>query len=184
MDVGDSKNANLTGELVISRRLETLSITIDDLLSWGPCRDYLELGRLAAGRERWTALDILALDQPPGDLLWVVLRTELIPERVLHELACDFAEHVLYLFERVRPEDGRPRAAIEAKRAWLRGEITDEQLLAAEDGAKSAAVAAAAVAAATSAAATSAAEQAERIWQLQHVRGILEREDSRQIDRR
>ncbi|MGY2128276.1 putative immunity protein [Blastococcus sp. SYSU DS0617] len=33
------------------------------------------------------------------------------------------AEHVLPLFEAVRPEDGRPRAAIEAARAWVRGEV-------------------------------------------------------------
>ena len=112
-----------------------LSITIEDLLSWGPCRDHQELCAMAAGRERWTALDILALDQPPSDLLWVVLRPELIPEHVLHELACDFAEHVLHLFEGVHPSEDRPRAAIEAKRAWLRGEITGKQLMAAADGA-------------------------------------------------
>jgi hypothetical protein len=30
---------------------------------------------------------------------------------------------VLHLFESVRPEDPRPRAAIEAARAWVRGEL-------------------------------------------------------------
>jgi hypothetical protein len=33
------------------------------------------------------------------------------------------AEHVLQLFERERPEDERPRRAIELGRAWARGEI-------------------------------------------------------------
>ena len=33
------------------------------------------------------------------------------------------AEHVLYLFESVKPSDPRPRQAIEAARAWTRGEI-------------------------------------------------------------
>lgn len=33
------------------------------------------------------------------------------------------AEHVLHLFESVRPEDERPRRAIELARAWARGEI-------------------------------------------------------------
>jgi hypothetical protein len=33
------------------------------------------------------------------------------------------AEHVLGLFESARPEDPRPRAAIEAARAWVRGEL-------------------------------------------------------------
>ena len=34
------------------------------------------------------------------------------------------AEHVLDLFEAARPEDPRPRQAIEHARAWVRGEIT------------------------------------------------------------
>jgi hypothetical protein len=38
--------------------------------------------------------------------------------------AADCAEHVLHLFERERPEDDRPRRAIELGRAWTRGEIT------------------------------------------------------------
>ncbi|SDF84601.1 hypothetical protein SAMN05660662_3614 [Blastococcus aurantiacus] len=33
------------------------------------------------------------------------------------------AEHVLHLFEAVRPEDPRPRTAIEHARAWVRGEV-------------------------------------------------------------
>ena len=34
------------------------------------------------------------------------------------------AEHVLDLFESARPEDPRPRSAIEHARAWARGEVT------------------------------------------------------------
>ena len=37
--------------------------------------------------------------------------------------AADCAEHVLELFEGARPDDDRPRRAIEAGRAWVRGEI-------------------------------------------------------------
>jgi hypothetical protein len=37
--------------------------------------------------------------------------------------AADCAEHVLDHFERVRPDDERPRRAIELARAWARGEI-------------------------------------------------------------
>jgi len=33
------------------------------------------------------------------------------------------AEHVLHFFEAVRPDDPRPRQAIEAARAWTRGEL-------------------------------------------------------------
>ena len=34
------------------------------------------------------------------------------------------AEHVLHYFEQARPDDGRPRRAIDLGRAWARGEIT------------------------------------------------------------
>src|SRR3954468_13750679 len=37
--------------------------------------------------------------------------------------AASCAEHVLDLFESVRPEDPRPREAIEHARAWVRGEV-------------------------------------------------------------
>ncbi len=37
--------------------------------------------------------------------------------------AADCAEHVLCLFEADRPQDPRPREAIEAARAWTRGEV-------------------------------------------------------------
>jgi hypothetical protein len=38
--------------------------------------------------------------------------------------AADCAEHVLPLFEQIRPDDGRPRRAIELGRAWARSEVT------------------------------------------------------------
>src|SRR6201989_2157801 len=38
--------------------------------------------------------------------------------------AASCAEHVLALFETARPEDPRPREAIEHARAWARGEVT------------------------------------------------------------
>ncbi|MEU8707954.1 putative immunity protein [Streptomyces sp. NPDC048565] len=37
--------------------------------------------------------------------------------------AADCAEHVLGLFESARPQDPRPRQAIEQARAWVRGEV-------------------------------------------------------------
>lgn len=37
--------------------------------------------------------------------------------------AASCAEHVLWLFESARPEDQRPRQAIERARSWARGEI-------------------------------------------------------------
>ena len=59
---------------------------------------------------------------------------------ILHEFACDVAEQALAV---AKVEDPRLWAAIEAKRKWLRGEITNEELVAAGAAARAAAWAAA-----------------------------------------
>jgi hypothetical protein len=51
--------------------------------------------------------------------------------RLLALWAAACAEHVLDLFESTRPEDPRPRRAIEHARAWVRGEVTMTQARAA-----------------------------------------------------
>src|SRR3954447_9690309 len=43
--------------------------------------------------------------------------------RLLALWAASCAEHVLGLFESARPDDPRPRHAIEQARAWVRGEV-------------------------------------------------------------
>ena len=43
---------------------------------------------------------------------------------LLANWAADCARHVLHLFEKMQPEDDRPRRAIELARAWAQGEIT------------------------------------------------------------
>ena len=52
--------------------------------------------------------------------------------RLLALWAASCAEHVLPLFESVRPSDPRPRHAIELARAWVRGEV---RMMQARDGA-------------------------------------------------
>jgi hypothetical protein len=51
--------------------------------------------------------------------------------RLLALWAASCAEHVLGFFESARPEDLRPRHAIEHARAWVRGEVTMMQARAA-----------------------------------------------------
>ena len=117
---------------------------------------------IARRKERWTALDILELKEiPDEDKLWCVLREELIEPEKLHEFACACAERAL---SRVENPDPRSIAAIAAKRAWLRGEITDAELKLAEGAARAAASAAArdAAWAAARAAARAAAWAADR----------------------
>lgn len=94
-------------------------------------------------------------------------------------IAADFAERVLPLFEDYYPDDDRPRKAIEAARAFVRGEITKEQLDAAGAAAWAAARAAAWAAAGAAArdaardAAGAAAWDAERAWQQQRIDEVV-----------
>jgi hypothetical protein len=55
-----------------------------------------------------------ALDQPIAD------RVAATEKKVLVIWACDCAERVLPYFEKKRPDDQRPRHAIETARTWLR----------------------------------------------------------------
>jgi hypothetical protein len=59
--------------------------------------------------------------------------------RLLARWAADCAEHVLPLFTAKYPEDDRPRRAIEAARAWSRGEATVGEAREASVGAHAAA---------------------------------------------
>ena len=147
------------------------SITYEEFLEFKPCWLKTEGGaarlkKIGARKERWTALDILALDDVDAeDKLWAMLREELIDARILHEFACWCAEDAL---SHVENADERSWNAIKVKRAWLRGEASDAELAvawsaawsaarsAAEDAARSAAWSAA------EAAARSAAEDAAR----------------------
>lgn len=121
------------------------TITYEQFLQFKPC--YLSnpdkkklMDSIAQRRERWSALDILELENiPAADRLWAVLREELIDAPILHELACRCAERAL---SRVENPDPRCLRAIEIKRAWLRGKATDEELVlalaAAQDAARAA----------------------------------------------
>jgi hypothetical protein len=94
----------------------------------------------------------------------------------LHEFACWCAENALNLIrERGQEPDPRSWAAIDAKRKWLHGEITDSELAAAGDAAWAAAGAAAWAAAGDAAwdAAWAAAGAAARAAQNAHLESIL-----------
>ena len=166
------------------------TITYEQFLQFKPC--YLSnpnkkklMDSIAQRRERWSALDILELSEIPAeDRLWAALWEELIAAPLLHEFACRCAERAL---RRVENPDPRSLRAIEVKRAWLRDEATDEELVAAEaaaweaaqDAAGAAALDAAEAAAweaaryAARAAALDAAEAAERQWQIEILQKML-----------
>ena len=114
------------------------TVTVEQFRKFGPC--WLEtaegrgkFARIAAIKNEWTALDVLNLpDVSAQDKFWSVLREEFIEAPILHEFACRCAEYALSFVE---SPDPRSIAAIEAKRKWLRGEITDAELAAVCDAA-------------------------------------------------
>ena len=116
------------------------TVTVEQFLSFNPCYGEDHIRRIAGKKTEWSALDILKLDHiPVNDRLWAVLRVELIDENLLHEFACRCAEEALKL---IKNPDQRSINAISAKRAWLRGEITVDELNAAYVAADAAARAA------------------------------------------
>ena len=118
------------------------TITYEQFLEFDPCYLYdpekkALMESIAQRREHWSAMDILELENiPAADRLWAVLREELIDAPILHEFACRCAERAL---SRVENPDPRSVRAIEIKRAWIRGEATDDELEAAQAAAHAAA---------------------------------------------
>jgi hypothetical protein len=122
-----------------------------------------------------------------------LLRRVYLSERDWRLFAADCAQHVLHLFEAMRPDDDRPRAAIDAARALARGQIgQDEQAAAwaaAQAAVREAAWAAARAAAqaaereaewaAARTAAWAAEQEAARAWQGERLRAYLTTEKHR-----
>jgi hypothetical protein len=73
-----------------------------------------------------------------------LIRQRYLSAQDMRLFAADCAEHVLHMFEERYPSDDRPRKAIEAARAYARGEMADaaEAAYAAADAAEAAAAAA------------------------------------------
>ena len=175
------------------------TITYEDFARFNPCwltdgetriKHTDQLSRYRAIRDEWSAIDILRLDEVDAeDRLWLVLREELIDAPILHEFACRCAERAL---ARIDNPDARSVAAIEAKRKWLRGEISDDEMTAAMDAAMDAARYAArgaawyaardAAWAAVRAAARAAAKKAEREWQIAELMRMLKGEQGEKDD--
>lgn len=106
-------------------------VTPEEILSWQPCESYdlKKIKKLFGRKKKANALDILNCEEISiEDRFWVVLREEMLSERILRLFAISCAEHVLPIFEKKYPEDRRPRTAIDAAKKYLMGEITKEEL--------------------------------------------------------
>ena len=102
----------------------------------------------------------------PDWALWVLVRPKVLTDRELWLFACWCAEQALPSWYAFAPDDHRPKLAIEARRGWLDGKVSDEELRAAESAAESAAAWLAAESA--EAAARSAEAAAQVRWILEN----------------
>ena len=79
-------------------------------------------------RLQLTALEIIELDLPTRNRVEALLQKEFLEEDQLRELACDFAEHTLQVFEGYCPRDKRPRNFVEIARLYHAGKMGKERL--------------------------------------------------------
>ena len=96
---------------------------------------YRYLAKKLGGIKKYgenTPISLLQILDSSGmdDCLWSFRAVALTPEfeRFSRLLACDFAEHVLPLFESKFPSDARPRVAIETSRRYANGDATGDEL--------------------------------------------------------
>lgn len=105
------------------------TVTVYQFFTFNPYLGEEQVRAFARGKQEWTALDVLRLeDVSAEDKLRAVLREEFIDTPVLHEFACRCAENALKMADNPDP---RSVEAVTVKRRWLRGEATDEELAAA-----------------------------------------------------
>ena len=78
-----------------------------------------------------TEINILTILESNGldDAVWALEATKEESDKTRCLIACDFAESVLHIFESKRPNDDRPRKAIEAARKFANGEISESELI-------------------------------------------------------
>jgi hypothetical protein len=108
--------------------LKMEKITIDRIMDLNPCSTYTRerVTALFDGRDAVSCADILDFDIPAEDRVWAVVR--LVPKRTAHEFAISCAEAVVHL-----TDDPRPQVAIDAAKAYLKGEISIDGLRDAAD---------------------------------------------------
>ena len=122
-------------------------ITLDEILSYGPCPGYNTADKIIAKTDaNWPkpAHEMWGLPIRPVDIFWVISRPGLIFDKTtLSHISCDIAESVLHFYESKCPSDDRPHNAIASNRMWLDGLVSTKEMNAARAAAFAAARAAA-----------------------------------------
>jgi len=102
-----------------------LHTTFAKAKEFGACESsYRKMAKLLGGVTKYgkdtpipldTVLEVCGLD----DTLWALRCTVEPSNNLIIEIACQYKEHVLHIFEEMYPNDKRPRLAIEAARLCL-----------------------------------------------------------------
>lgn len=119
------------------------TVTLEQFIGFNPCWIEKEGGEerlreIGSRKKEWTALDVLALEEVIAeDRLWAVLREDFMSKNMLYEFALLCAKHALIT---AKVMDERCWNAIKVKRAWMCGEASDGELVAARAAARGAAL--------------------------------------------
>ena len=104
-----------------------LTTTLNKIRSCGPCTSGWKklLVHLGSDFNPDAEINLLTVLESNGvaDMLWTLRATEQDSKRIASQLAIEFAEQALPIFEQRRPNDERPRRAIQAARDYLDGKI-------------------------------------------------------------
>jgi hypothetical protein len=168
-----------------------MKTTLNEIKSHSPCEEgwdkALEIAK-AGGISHGQEIDLLDILDAVGvsDTLWVIFNIN--PHDDFKLLLCDFAKHVLPIYENKYPGDGRVRDCISVTRDYIKGRATRDELIVAQEVAVDAADNADAVADADADAVADAAAVAdnadnadnaddadEREWQAEQLRKLLEK---------
>ena len=124
-----------------------MQTTLNAIKKHSPCESGWKklLASLGKTKADDAPLELTHILQSNGldDALWCL---RALPEQYHKQIrlyACDVAEHVLPIFEKLFPEDKRVRSCIEAARGFANGTVSEEQLYAARAAAWDSALAAA-----------------------------------------
>ena len=124
-----------------------MQTTLNAIKKHSPCESGWKklLASLGKTKADDAPLELTHILQSNGldDALWCL---RALPEQYHKQIrlyACDVAEHVLPIFEKLFPEDKRVRSCIEAARGFANGTVSEEQLYAARAAAGDSALAAA-----------------------------------------
>jgi len=111
-----------------------LTTTLARIRTCSPCTSgWKTLNKfLGEGFDHDTEINLLTILESNGvaDMLWCLRATVQDAKSVASQLAIEFAEQALPIFESRSPNDLRPRQAIQAARDFAAGKITKDELAA------------------------------------------------------